>query len=60
MLAEAYVATNQDEMARNLLSKSAAVHSDGELEKSLDEQIAEIRKQLSSRRMTDNRKDEEP
>jgi len=59
MLAEAYVTTNQDEIARNLLSKSAAVHSDGELEKSLDEQIAEIRKRLSNRRMTDESKDEE-
>lgn len=50
ILAEAYVATGQDEIARKLLNNSTAVHASDGLEKSLDEQIAEIRKRLSTRR----------
>ena len=46
LLVKAYVATGQEEKAREILSRFIAVRETGELEKSLREQVAEIRKRL--------------
>jgi hypothetical protein len=43
---DAYVATEQEEKARKLLSRSIAVREKGELDASLREPIAAIRKRL--------------
>jgi tetratricopeptide (TPR) repeat protein len=46
LLVEAYVATRQEEKAREVLSRSIAVREKGEIDASLREQIAAIRKRL--------------